>query len=366
MRIKLILITLLTCLAPAQGESLYAQGTAVFRNEKGVVTELHHSGPAKQPIPRENAASNWSDFKELEIVTISHSPITRKLMKSVGAIESLRILELGLESTNLGKVERGSLGPIGQLKQLKEFTLSHYYDDLTDDDFGFLTKLSSLERFCTYNNVSKSTFEKISHLKNLTHLSCWDISGRSEDIRQFAKNEKLQSLSLGSISDPSSLLEGLSGNGIRKLSFTCKELKKNDIDLLASLEELEVLDINAHFEIPPLTALASLAKLKRLGLFMEGTGKRLDLKPLRSLRDLRSISIISRSKNDKIYIEGMKGHEKLESLYLNSNFTIADQHLSTLKSWSSMRAVAVQSSEIEIGILKRQIPNCEIVLLGQE
>lgn len=338
---------------------LQAQGTELFR-DRGEVCALHYSGNPKELAAEQLKPSNWSKFKELSELTISHTRITRDLMDAVSEIRSLQLLELGIDSTRLGVVESGSLKPLGKLTQLKAFVLAHYYDDLKDSDFEFLSALQSLERFETSNHVSQSTFAKLSSLPNLQHLECWDLEGRDSDFESLSHNPNLRSINVQLVSNPTAMLAGL-GRGIRDLSFGCRRLKTSDFEQLSDLTGIEKLRIEGEFESLPLDRLSFLKEMKTLYLFVKGGARKIELGTLKSSENLRLIVLKSQNKESRVTVSGLENHPNIEELHIPS-LTITNKVLETLKTIPNLRSVVALNSQVEIGELKLQLPNCEISL----
>lgn len=340
---------------------LLAQGTKLFK-ENGVVRALHYWGKSEGRAGQmpEPAPSTWSKFNELSEIAISPTRVTKSLMEAVADVQSLQGLELGIENTTLGILEPGSLEPLKRLTQLKVFMLSRYHDDLKDSDFEFLSALQSLERFESCNDIGPSTFAHLSQLPNLKHLFCLNIEAYDVDIETFSRNQNLQSIYVNSISNPTALLSGL-GSGIRDLRFKCKRLEKTNFQQLSKLTGVETLSIVGQFESLPLDLLSPLKKLKTLHFYVKSDGHKIELGLLESNPNLRKINLGSRSKENRVMLSGLENHPRIEEIEI-SNLTITSEDLEVLKTIPTLRSVVAFDSQVEIGELKLQLPNCEISL----
>lgn len=236
--------------------------------------------------------NSLEQLKKLKNFTLSggHRVVDFSFLKKLPELVKLDLSNSSFNNTN-------------SLKGLKvqELSLS---DCWQITDFSFLENMGGLVKL----DLSICYIEDITSLQNLQTLEELDLSlcTKIKDMSLLQKLSKLKSLTLvGCKVTDFSFLQGM--KGLIKLNLRSSQFTQ--IDLLASLEHLEKLDLSLCDEERDLSPLKSLS-IKTLNL--SNCNKLTDLSFLQEMKELMSLNLAGCQISDMQSLNSLKGLKELD------------------------------------------------------
>jgi hypothetical protein len=222
--------------------------------------------------------------------------VTAKGMKSLGTLQNLKCLRVGLMEPLQGYYGPTGTSHLAHLGSLEELALQAR--DQSDADLLFLEQLTSLKRLSVGGKgITDRGLKSIARLSQLESLGLAQTSVTKQGLNQLAELENLQGLNvkidsdMWGVHDESTLrLSGL--RNLKRLRLSGLSLHEEDLAFLSHVKDLEALTIETPFlSDDALQPIKHLGRLKLLYVKGLSCTKDSGLLPLNGLSGLHDVTL---------------------------------------------------------------------------